>query len=254
MMMTSSIRKSRAAAQAGFSLIELMVVILILSVIMGAVFQQIDLVQKRFRSEENKLDMFQTAREFLDQMVRDIHQAGFPNLKMYQPGTVTGTSASPTYNADSAQVATGLWYIGQSEVRFEGDVDFDGQVDEMRYKLFPASANAGDENCPCIRRSQLLKADGTMPTAQNADYRTQVENLTTTTSNIFAAYDKQGTVVDTSTALTKANFDPSDNGAKDVVNSIWAVQISITVQAATGDIGTGVRPQVFLTAAAQVNN
>ena len=74
-------RGANTGAQAGFSLIELMIVILLLSVIMGAVFGQVDLVQKRFRTEQNKLDISQTAREFLDQIVRDVHKCGFPNWR-----------------------------------------------------------------------------------------------------------------------------------------------------------------------------
>jgi prepilin-type N-terminal cleavage/methylation domain-containing protein len=77
--------------QAGFSLIELMAALAIMMVIMGVVFQQMTLVQKRSRVEEVRLDIFQTAREFIDQMTRDIHQAGFPNGKMY---TVSGQDES----------------------------------------------------------------------------------------------------------------------------------------------------------------
>src|SRR3954466_11727683 len=95
------------AAQAGFSLIELMIVILLLSVIMGSVFSQIDLVQKRFRTEQNKLDISQTAREFLDQIVRDVHKAGYPNLRLYQAGAFTDTDS---YHYKSYLVGIGLFY------------------------------------------------------------------------------------------------------------------------------------------------
>ena len=62
--------------QAGFSLIEMLLVIAILMVVMGMVFRQIDFLQKRNRTEQVRLDIFQTSREFIDQMTRDIHQAG----------------------------------------------------------------------------------------------------------------------------------------------------------------------------------
>src|SRR5437588_8615784 len=112
-------------AQAGFSLIELMIVILLLSVIMAAVFGQVDLVQKRFRTEQNKLDISQTAREFLDQIVRDVHKCGFPNWRLYQQGVFSDTDA---YHYKSAYIAVGLFYIDSTLIKFEGDLEGDGHV------------------------------------------------------------------------------------------------------------------------------
>lgn len=231
--------------QQGFSLIELMISVLILMVIMGAVLQQVDNAQKRARSEEVKLDMFQTAREFIDQMTRDLHQAGFPNRKLFSSDTMDQTDVSN---------AVGIFYISQTEIRFQGDVDGDGNVDFVAYKLFPLSSSPGDANCPCLRRSQLFKAPGD-PMSQAPDWKTQVENVSITGNNlsrIFRAYDKFGTEVDLTSPLTKANFDPTDG--TDPVNRIFSVQILLNVQAATADIGTGSRPVAFLTATAQVNN
>ena len=121
--------------QQGFSLIELLVAIGILMVLMGVVFEQINTVQKRNREEEVKLDIFQTAREFIDQMTRDIHQAGFPNGKMY---TAAGQAPGLQTNA------VGIFYISPTEVHFQGDVDADGVVDYVAYKLVPQSSNPGD--------------------------------------------------------------------------------------------------------------
>src|SRR2546426_1560874 len=68
--------KKESFAQLGFSLLELMIVVLILSVITGAVFSQISMVQQRARTEQSKLDIFQESREFMDQLGRDLHQTG----------------------------------------------------------------------------------------------------------------------------------------------------------------------------------
>src|SRR5438477_10666716 len=123
-MMISKIRINRRGArtgvQAGFSLIELMIVILLLSVIMGAVFGQVDLVQKRFRTEQNKLDISQTAREFLDQIVRDVHKCGFPNWRLYQQGVFADIDP---YHYKSSYIAIGLFYIDSTLIKFEGDLD-----------------------------------------------------------------------------------------------------------------------------------
>lgn len=256
--------------QAGFSLIEMLLVIAILMVVMGMVFRQIDFLQKRNRTEQVRLDIFQTSREFIDQMTRDIHQAGFPNSKMY--------SAAGQNPADVAN-AVGIFYISPNEVHFQGDVDGDGTVDYVAYKLFPQSANPGDENCPCLRRSQLWKAalggSPYQPLGQAADWRTQVENITFKTSKdptnvskevIFRAYDKFGQEIDISSGLTKTIFDPLDDGwttnaatgAPDPsgITRIWTVQINLDVQAPTVNVGAqgNTRPEVFLTATAQVAN
>lgn len=249
--------------EAGFSLIELLIVILLLSIIMGSVFSQIDLVQKRFRSEEVKLDIFQTAREFVDQMVRDVHQSGFPNVKMYASGALNGTGTAPYYE-DSDMNAVGIVSIDTTRLRIEGDVDGDGAVDAVGYYLVEDTTAKGNENCPCIRRSQVLKASGVLPKDQEQDYRTQVENVQYNTKLgnqvVFRAWNKDGTEVtlpDDSSPLFRTNFDPKDAVATnptDDVNKIWTVQVLLNVRSATADIGTGVRPEVYLTATAQINN
>lgn len=256
--------------QSGFSLIELMVAILILMVLMGAVFSQLDNVQKRSRSEEVRLEMFQTAREFIDQMVRDIHQAGFPNSKLFSDIPCDDTNC--TKYALDFRNAVGVYYMAPGEIRFQGDVDGDGNVDVVAYKLFPQSAAAGDENCPCLRRAQMQKPPGIMPEAVDltSQFKTQVENLRIVSvdptdvskETIFVPYMKDGTPVDLSLyggKLVKKNFDTHDDGsslgaASDPINAIWSVRIMLTVQGLRGDIGTGDRPTAFLTATAQVNN
>jgi prepilin-type N-terminal cleavage/methylation domain-containing protein len=267
--------------QAGFSLIELMVAILILMVLMGAVFSQLDNVQKRARSEEVKLDMFQTAREFIDQMVRDIHQAGFPNGKLY-PDMV---GAPPNYDlyATDPRNAVGIYHIDPREIRFQGDIDGDGFVDVVAYKLFAQSGTPGDQNCPCLRRAFMSSNPAIPPNppagqpASAVDltnqFKTQVENIRVISNNptdisntvVFIPYDKTGGPVDLSLfggQLDKFNYNPKDDGSTplsgggvpDPINRIWSVRILLTVQGQVGDIGTAQRPTAFLTATAQVNN
>jgi prepilin-type N-terminal cleavage/methylation domain-containing protein len=249
--MTGMKREGREGAmklrrkQRGFSLIELMVSVLILMVVMGAVLQQVDRAQKQARSEEVKLDMFQTAREFIDQMTRDLHQAGFPNRKLFNSDTMDQTAV---------ENAVGIFYIAQDEIRIQGDVDGDGNVDFVAYKLFPKTADPKDQNCPCLRRSQLLKAPGD-PMSQVPDWKTQVENVSILGNNggrIFRAYDKYGNEVLLDTPQTKVDFNPLS--VTDPVNKIFSVQILLNVQAATSDIGSTTRPVAFLTATAQVTN
>ena len=148
-------------SKAGFTLIELLVVVAILTLIMGVVFKQVNNVQKMSRNEDTKLDLTQEGREFVDVFIRDVHQAGYPGAAMYAPGAV-GTPA-----ANDSRVAVGLVKFARDEVWFEADVNGDGSVDSVDYKLQP-DANG---NCPCkISRSQVSKANGTAPMSQTRSY------------------------------------------------------------------------------------
>lgn len=76
--------------QAGFSLIELMVVMVIFLIVTGAVFGLLNVAQVRYRSEQQFLDSLQGARIALEQITANVHRAGFPGVNGYD--TVTPTS------------------------------------------------------------------------------------------------------------------------------------------------------------------
>lgn len=86
--------KLRQQRQQGFSLLELMVVLVIFLIVSGAVFELLNVAQLRYRAEQQFLESFQGARLGVDLMVRDIHNAGYPppytfpgNLPLANPPT-----------------------------------------------------------------------------------------------------------------------------------------------------------------------
>src|SRR3970282_2778753 len=79
--------------QAGFSLIELMVVLVIFLIVTGAVFGLLNVAQVRYRSEQQFLDSLQGARTGLEQITRDVPRAGYPALHAYDTVPQTPPSA-----------------------------------------------------------------------------------------------------------------------------------------------------------------
>src|SRR2546430_3837839 len=123
----------------GFSLMELMIVLVIVLTIAGAIFQTINITTQRSTSEQTKVDMFQEAREFMDQMTRDLRQAGYPNARNFAPSILT------TPPANDLRAAVGIVKIAANELWFEADVDGSGTVSVVHYYLDPST----DNNCPC---------------------------------------------------------------------------------------------------------
>jgi prepilin-type N-terminal cleavage/methylation domain-containing protein len=77
--------------QRGFTLIELLTALGIFLLITGAAFTLLSSSQQRYQTESQLLTAFQEARLGLDQMVRDINDAGFP-----PPTFVNGSSTKVT--------------------------------------------------------------------------------------------------------------------------------------------------------------
>jgi prepilin-type N-terminal cleavage/methylation domain-containing protein len=76
--------------QRGFSLIEVMLVLVIFLIVSGAVFELLNASQIRYRAERDFLESFQGARLGVEIMVRDIHNAGYP-----PPYTFAGNLGAP---------------------------------------------------------------------------------------------------------------------------------------------------------------
>jgi prepilin-type N-terminal cleavage/methylation domain-containing protein len=189
----------------GFSLIELMVSLAILTTVAGVAVQGLMKLQQRNTMEATKVDLTQESREFMDQIVSDIHQSGYPSLKMFDPAT-------KPLGLNDPGVAQGLVNVTPSSLQFEGDVDGSGTVSEVFIQLSPLNGP-----CPCvIQRGTVTKQSwqgGTLPI-----YYTEVNNIINTT--LFQGYDNSGNNV----ALAGA---PSNNLA--------AIEITLNVKSPTPD-------------------
>lgn len=225
------------AGQCGFTLIELLMVVLLLSIIVGAVFSQIERAQVRYRVEDQKVDLTQQEREFIDQFTRDLHQAGFPSVSMF----------GGQYTTSSSQVAVGVWSISATELHMEGNVDGTG-VQSIVYSYFDGSGwpGPGANPCPCLRRSAVAKADGVAPSAQVAGTNyTEVQNvIPIATQPIFAAFDNTGSPIDLTATITDPNK----------LATIKSVQITVTTQGLIKDSDAHKNVQVTMTGMARLVN
>jgi len=213
--------------QGGFSLLELVVSLVILSVVLGVVVQGITTMEARNTVEANKVDLTQQTREFMDQIVNDIHQAGFPGLNMFDPATLTSKTDCTLDN----NLACGLVSVSTTAIQFEGDVDGTG-VSEVYIQL-----NVPSGGCPCsIQRGTVLKSVGGLP-----QFYTQVDNVINTA--VFTAYQSDGTPV--TLPATKASG---------TLKNITAIGITLYVKSLQSDPKTGVYPTVTMVATAKVSN
>ncbi|HXY13304.1 MAG TPA: prepilin-type N-terminal cleavage/methylation domain-containing protein [Terriglobales bacterium] len=84
-----------AKRDAGFTLIELLAALGIFLVITGAAFTLLTSSQQRYQTDTQLLISFQEARLGLDQMVRDINDAGFPPSSFLISGSPTQVTSWP---------------------------------------------------------------------------------------------------------------------------------------------------------------
>ena len=170
-------KKCRRKAQHGFSLLELMVSVSILTAVVGVVTTSIMDIQKKSASDVNKVGLAQESRQFMDQILRDLRQSGFPSLAMFDASTLTSSTDCTLDN----NVACGLRSFSSSAIQFEGDIDGSG-VSEVYLQLVVP----GGGSCPCtVRRGTVLKSVGGTP-----DYYTELDNVMS--QSIFTAYKYDG--------------------------------------------------------------
>jgi len=200
---------------------EFLVVAAILAIVMGVAIQGVIELQKRSSADSAKVDKNQEARQFMDQIVNDIHETGFPNSKMYDP------TAAPSQN----NIAVGLVSVTTTAIQFEGDVDGSGSVSEVYIQLVTPAGG-----CPCIlQRGTILKSQvgtGAIP------YYTEVNDVMNTA--IFNAYFFDGSTVSLPAS------------AADLLN-IKTIQMTVNVRSSAPEVD-GTYATITMASEAKINN
>lgn len=146
----------RCKPQYGFSLLELLVTMAILLIVSAAVFGLLNVAQARYRNEQQFLDSFQNARVGVEQLTREIHNAGFPGVNTFTlPATPAYKFALPfrgytgtyptlnTYASNQAcTVPANCLVPGSYDLSMEMDLDpynlnCPNQVEIVEYSLQP---------------------------------------------------------------------------------------------------------------------
>jgi prepilin-type N-terminal cleavage/methylation domain-containing protein len=216
--------EKRSGAQLGFSLVELLVSLTILVIVFAVLASGMSEIQKKSASDVNRLGVAQETRQFMDQILRDLRQCGFPSLSMFDAGF------SPAPTASSSYVAQGLISFSASAIQFEGDVDGSGVSEVYIQVVVPASGS-----CPCtVQRGTVSKLVGGTP-----DYYTEIDNVMS--QNVFTAYKYDGSAYNSST---------------DSLSSIKNIGIILYVRNPTPDVNnsTAVYPTTTMVSEARINN
>jgi type II secretory pathway pseudopilin PulG len=149
---------------------ELMVSVGIFLLICGAIFELMGTTQNRFRTESQVLSAFEEARLGLDQIVRDVNDAGYPPQNHFSGAPpVTAYAVSPIAWMPNYLPAPGTpcqigtagggtcTSPGDFDLIVEGDVDGTG-VQWIRYQLQGTT----------LMRGATLKVAGTDPVTATA--------------------------------------------------------------------------------------
>ncbi len=110
----------------GFTLVELLVALGIFLLVAGAAFTLLGSSQRRYQTESQVLTSFQEARLGLDQIVRDVNDAGFPPPSFLQPGlpnlsAKTPFAWSPSYAGSPCQIGGSCNSPGDFDLIVETD-------------------------------------------------------------------------------------------------------------------------------------
>lgn len=245
-------------------MLELLMSMALMLIVSGAVFSQISNIVNRYTAEESRMTAVDDTREFVDQMVRDLHQTNFPHMRIFAPNF---TGNVPYSNQD---VAAGLVIATPTLVQFEANLDDQNNgaivgvgtvgnassgVQVIIYRLVDANGNpvASTAACPCVlQRGQMRKQPGN-PENQTA---LQVMNFTSEVDNVinpaneppFRFFNNLG--AELTNVPNFATGLPNQGGT----DSVFSIKMSVTVRGKAADPVTKLFPEVTYTATAQMNN
>jgi Tfp pilus assembly protein PilW len=135
--------KKRKHGTAGFSLVELLVGTILFTIVTGIAFSLLMSAQLRYQGESTVTEAFQQANVALDQIVRDVHSAGYPPMSSLSAAVATSNpdwyslpfAWTPSYPATPCTVGGTCTVPGQYDLIVEADLGTGQGVQWIRYSL-----------------------------------------------------------------------------------------------------------------------
>jgi prepilin-type N-terminal cleavage/methylation domain-containing protein len=236
----------------GFSLLEMIVALAILTLVIGVAVEGLTQMQRRDFAEQSKTDTVQETRDFVDQMVRDLHDVGYPPRVVFKD--------RPLCSSGDPKISCSLIYFSPTQIQYEGDLDGTGTV----YQVWMQLAVPASGKCPCIlQRGVISKAaalgggrptyytevNGVLNSGDGAGGSTYGVDLpgpgsydTYATADVFSAYQIDASQI--SILCSNATG----------CSSIASLQITVNVASKFADPQTQTYPVYSITSKARVNN
>ena len=190
---------------AGFTLVELMITVLLAGLIIGSVYTAYLSLQRKYYAQEQVVEMQQTLRAAMDILVRDIRMAGYSPNGSANAGIVTATVGQLRIRQDLTNTA------GTSD---DGDGAFDGPNEDVTFGFAPAD-DAGADGVADANVATFLRQDASVPAGTAQDL---AENIVAV-KFIYIIEDDNGELV------------PANEDSPVVIDKIRAIQISILARA-----------------------
>ena len=233
----------------GFSLMEMMLVLGILGLVLGGAFAAIMQMQQGQAAASSRVDTVQETRDFIDQMVRDIHTVGYPPSRV-----VVG---NPTC-VGNVNVSCGLIFFSNTQIQYEGDLDGTGTVYQIWMQLLPPASGS----CPCTLQRGVISKQAALA-GQVPTYFTEVNGVLNSGNGAGAATYPVNLSGGTYTQYASADvFDAYDVNANPVIacgdplscSSVRSLQITANVAPNYADPQTKVYAVLSITSKARLNN
>jgi type II secretory pathway pseudopilin PulG len=263
--------------QSGFSVIEILVAVALLMAVLGVVVKGMTDVQRRNFAETSNVDAVQDTRDFIDQMVRDIHGVGFPPPRVITQGAnpyCTDSKFNGQVNAAvrmNTNVACGITTYSPTNVIYEADLDGSGTVSVVFLNLVPGINTV---TCPCIlQRGVVTKTawvgangaivpqffttvNGVLNSGNGAGAATfpvvlsgPGNYLPYTTSDVFDAYDSNAALITVPCTMGI----PGNPGTNPDCTQIRSLQITVNVAPGFADPTTRQFRVYSITSKARIN-
>jgi prepilin-type N-terminal cleavage/methylation domain-containing protein len=234
--------------QRGFSLLEMLAAVGVFLVISGAVFALLNITQQRQQTEAQVLDSFQEARLGLDQIVRDVNDAGYPPPNHFSTLPAANLYASspfawsPNYPATSCAIGV-CTRPDRFDLIVETDIDpqKNNGVEWIRYKLQGTTLLRGVVSKVAGADPVTTTAPSLVPYVQNVMNNASAAEIAQFQGSYPAMFPGGDPVpifrfmCDTSAGPKLCSTAGPDNSAQNVRD----VQITLIVKAPSPDLQTG---------------